>query len=124
MLNKEPRTEITHLVLSGGLGNSAYVQRKLKEKYHLGANCSLPNAQKLRLRVAPDPELCVAMGLVEDKLQKYLTEKFAVGWRCCSVSYGIVCQEKYDPSNPNHLHLRKSKDKGDGHGLVNDVVKW
>ncbi|KAF2649169.1 hypothetical protein K491DRAFT_708324 [Lophiostoma macrostomum CBS 122681] len=54
LLRKYPHDTVAHLVLSGGLGNSAYVQSRLRAHY---STTSLPNARSMRVRIAPDPQL-------------------------------------------------------------------
>ncbi|KAH7088370.1 hypothetical protein FB567DRAFT_494604 [Paraphoma chrysanthemicola] len=53
---KFPSEQVAHLVLSGGLGNSAYVQNRLRSHYASGAS-SHANARSMQIRVAPDPQL-------------------------------------------------------------------
>ena len=54
LLQKQPQARVSHLVLSGGLGNSAYVQSALRRHY---AGTMIPNAQSISVRIAPDPQL-------------------------------------------------------------------
>ncbi|KAF2101542.1 hypothetical protein NA57DRAFT_35192 [Rhizodiscina lignyota] len=53
---KWPRDTISHLVLSGGLGNSAYVQKRLGDRYALGKS-TFACARDIQIHVAPDPQL-------------------------------------------------------------------
>lgn len=46
---------ISYLVLSGGLGSSPYVQRKLRDRYERGAGCGLVNAQDINVLLASEP---------------------------------------------------------------------
>jgi hypothetical protein len=83
---KFPIDQIAHIVLSGGLGNSAYVQRRLKERY------AMVSSSRLQVHVAPDPQLAVCKGIVADRVQKIKGGKAVLGWRCCRVSYGTICK--------------------------------
>ena len=89
-----PDESVSHLVLSGGLGQSAYVQEKLKERYGTGLDVH-PNAQFMQVRIAPDPQLAVSKGLVADRLRKLQVGQSILGWRCCRASYGIVCKGEF-----------------------------
>ncbi|EDU42589.1 conserved hypothetical protein [Pyrenophora tritici-repentis Pt-1C-BFP] len=53
---KFPRERVAHLVLSGGLGNSAYVQSQLRKYY---ASTPFPNADSIHVSIAPDPQLAL-----------------------------------------------------------------
>ncbi|KAF2025512.1 hypothetical protein EK21DRAFT_76264 [Setomelanomma holmii] len=56
LFQKLPSAQVTHLVLSGGLGNSAYVQSQLRKHY---SRTTIPNAGSLSVRIAPDPQLAL-----------------------------------------------------------------
>jgi hypothetical protein len=64
LLQKYPAAQVAHLVLSGGLGNSAYVQAKLRHHYAtttipnaLRAHSSRPPTRRLqRPRIRPRPQ--------------------------------------------------------------------
>ena len=74
-----------HMVLSGGLGNSAYVQSALRDRYAPGPT-AFANAQNLQIRVAPDPQLVVCKGNVADRLQKL---KGTIGLPCIGMK-GVI----------------------------------
>ncbi|KAF2433505.1 hypothetical protein EJ08DRAFT_583792 [Tothia fuscella] len=48
--------EVTHLILSGGLSNSVYVQDQIRKRYAHGAS-GFSNARNTSIWVAPDPQL-------------------------------------------------------------------
>ena len=106
---KHPNEEVAHLVLSGGLGNSAYVQSCLRSRYTYG-NTSHSNARSIQIRVAPDPQLVVCKGNVADRVQKLKSGHSVLGWRCCRASYGTKCKILYDPNNLQHIGLRTEID--------------
>ena len=110
-------------MLSGGLGNSPYVQRRLGERYSFG-NAPFPNARSLQVRVAPEPQLVVCKGIVADRVQKLKSGRSVLGWRCCRASYGTLCKELYNPQNPQHFGQRTLKDPLDGKLYVNNCISW
>ena len=120
---KFPHEQVAQLVLSGGLGNSVYIQKRLVSRYAYGAS-PFPNAANLQVRVAPDPQLVVCKGIVADRLQKLKSGVSILGWRCCRASYGTICKVEYDPKDPNHLGKRTVRDVADGKVYVMDVIDW
>ena len=110
-------------MLSGGLGNSAYVQGRLRERYSFG-NAPFPNARSLQVRVAPDPQLVVCKGIVADRLQKIRTNRSILEWRCSRASYGTACKVLFDPRNPLHFGQPTQKDAFDGKLYIPDCISW
>jgi molecular chaperone DnaK (HSP70) len=86
---KYPSEQVAHIILSGGLANSAYVQQRLRDYY---ARTNIPNAQNIAVRIAPDPQLAVCKGLVTDRVRKLLTSHSVLSRRCCRASYGTMCK--------------------------------
>lgn len=120
---KHPNEEVAHLVLSGGLGNSAYVQSCLRSRYAY-SNTPYSNARSIQIRVAPDPQLVVCKGNVADRVQKLKSGQSILGWRCCRASYGTKCKVLYNPNNTQHIGLRTETDPLDGKTYVIDCVDW
>ncbi|KAJ4365462.1 hypothetical protein N0V95_000397 [Ascochyta clinopodiicola] len=120
---KHPTEQVAHLVLSGGLGNSPYVQSCLRSKYAVGKSPH-SNAQSIQIRVAPDPQLVVCKGNVADRVQKLKSGRSVLGWRCCRASYGTKCKILYDANNPQHIGLRTETDPLDKKPYVVDCVDW
>jgi hypothetical protein len=110
-------------VLSGGLGNSAYVQSRLRERYSSG-NAPFPNTRSLQVRVAPEPQLVVCKGIVADRVQKLKSGKSVLGWRCSRASYGTLCKEPYNPQNPQHFGKKTMRDTWDGKLYVDNCISW
>lgn len=121
LLQKFPQQQVAHLVLSGGLGNNAYVQMQLRQYY---AVTSFPNARSIRVSIAPDPQLAVCKGLVSDRVRKILTSRSVLGWRCCRASYGTVCKIAYDKRNPEHQGKIVVKDPLNGKLYVAQSIAW
>ncbi|KAH6642853.1 hypothetical protein C7974DRAFT_351810 [Boeremia exigua] len=120
---KQPNEQVAHLVLSGGLGNSPYVQSCLRSKYAFG-NSVHANAQNIQIRVAPDPQLVVCKGNVADRVAKLKSGKAVLGWRCCRASYGTKCKMLYSASNKDHIGQKTEIDVLDGKAYVVDCVDW
>lgn len=120
---KHPNEQVAHLVLSGGLGNSAYVQSRLRSRYAFG-NATHSNARSIQIRVAPDPQLVVCKGNVADRVAKLRSGQSVLGWRCCRASYGTKCKMLYNPNNQQHIGLRTEIDLLDGKTYVVDCVDW
>ncbi|KAI4648335.1 hypothetical protein J4E93_004747 [Alternaria ventricosa] len=120
---KFPSEQVSHLVLSGGLGNSAYVQNCLRSRYAFGSTPH-SNAQHMQIRIAPDPQLVVCKGNVADRVQKLKTGQSVLGWRCSRASYGTMCKMLYDPFNLAHFGLRTEIDPLDKKEYVMDCIDW
>ena len=118
-----PTEQVAHLVLSGGLGNSIYVQSQLRARY-ASTYSTFPNARNLQIRVAPEPQLVVCKGIVADRVQKLKMGKSMLGWRCSRASYGTMCKVLYDPSNPQHRGQQTSLDSMDGKMYVTGCANW
>jgi len=121
LYQKYPAAQVAHLVLSGGLGNSAYVQAQLRKHY---ATTKLPNARSISVRIAPDPQLAVCKGLVSDRVRKLLTSQSVLGWRCCRSSYGTMCKILYDKRNPEHAGKQLLKDPLNGKMYIMQAIAW
>ncbi|KAJ8109602.1 hypothetical protein OPT61_g7339 [Boeremia exigua] len=120
---KCPNEQVSHLVLSGGLGNSAYVQSCLRSRYAFG-NSTHSNAQSIQIRVAPDPQLVVCKGNVADRVAKLKIGQSVLGWRCCRASYGTKCKMLYNPNDKQHIGQRTEIDLLDGKPYVVNCVDW
>ena len=116
-------TPQSHLVLSGGLGNSAYVRDSLSMRYAQGRSAH-PSAQNLQIRVAPEPQLVVCKGNVADRVQKIKSGQGVLGWRCSRSSYGTLCKVVYDAANPGHMGAPTQVDALDGKTYVMQHVDW
>jgi hypothetical protein len=90
------RENVSYLVLSGGLGSSPYVQKKLRARYEMGVG-NYPNAPNLKILKAPKPQLAVVHGLVMDRVQRIKEDRVVYKERCCRNSYGILVRQLYNP---------------------------
>lgn len=121
LYQKYPAANVAHLVLSGGLGNSAYVQAQLRQHY---AATDMPNTRGISVRIAPDPQLAVCKGLVSDRVRKLLTSHSVLGWRCCRASYGTLCKILYDKKNPEHATKQLVRDPMNGKMYIMQAIAW
>jgi len=112
-----------HLVLSGGLGNSAYVYQRLRDRYAFG-NSPFPNARSLQVKVAPEPQMVVCKGIVADRVQKLKTGKSVLGWRCSRASYGTLAKVLYNPQNSEHFGRTPVRDNFDGKLYILECISW
>ncbi len=69
-------------------------------------------------------QLAVVQGLVMDRVQSISRGAAIFKERCCRVSYGILCIEEYDPSNPAHIGQKVVRDSRDGKRWVEDMIDW
>jgi hypothetical protein len=119
-----PNQQVRHLVLSGGLSNSAYVQRRLKERYAMNST-TFSNASDLSVHVSPEPQLAVCKGICLDKVKGVSqVGKAVLGTRCSRASYGTDCKIPYDPKNPDHHGRKTQRDPLDGRDYIMNGVAW
>ncbi|KZL70401.1 Hsp70 family chaperone [Colletotrichum tofieldiae] len=85
--------QIGHMILSGGLGSSAYVRDRLQEQF-----VSYPHSNANQVSVVPcqDPQLVVVRGLLLDHQQKMESGNLSVlASRIARASYGVIVKEVY-----------------------------
>lgn len=85
------------MMLSGGLGSSAYVRNQLQERLLAYQH---PNASRVVVIPCNDPQLVVVRGLLFDRQQRWQTGGGAsvLATRIARASYGVVVQEVYSPA--------------------------
>lgn len=120
--SKFPDQQVAHLVLSGGLGHSPYVQQRLRSRYVSGGGH--PNATSLQVRIAPDPQLAVCKGIVADRVRKLKAGKAVLRYRCCRASYGTICKELYNKNNPQHVGRATTVDPMNDKLYVTQSIAW
>lgn len=89
-------TRQDYMILSGGLGSSAYVRDKIQQQL-----ITYPHMNAMRVAVVPchDPQLVVVRGLLLDHQQKMETGNVPVlAARIARSSYGIIVREMYSPA--------------------------
>lgn len=108
------------LILSGGLGSSAYVRDRLQEDLVATPH---PNATQIKIISAADPQLVVVKGLLLDRLQKLDSgSKPVLVRRKARASYGMVCKTKYNPGI--HFQEELKEDPLDGHTYAMNQIDW
>ncbi|KAE9379840.1 hypothetical protein N431DRAFT_552160 [Stipitochalara longipes BDJ] len=123
LLQNFPEEQVALLVLSGGLGNSKYVFKRLQDRYERGG-ARFPNSRSLVVKVAPEPQLVVCKGIVADRVHKLKTGKSVLGWRCSRASYGTLSKVLYNPQNPEHFGKIPVKDEFDGKLYILECITW
>lgn len=76
------------------------------------------------MRIAPDPQLAVCKGLLEDRFQKLKAGMSVMSQKLWRESWGTLSKVQYDPYNSEHKGRPKHKDALDGVTYVHDVVEW
>ncbi|KAF3807095.1 hypothetical protein GCG54_00007351 [Colletotrichum gloeosporioides] len=95
LIQKQQPQAIEYMVLSGGLGGSAYVRDNLQHHFH---SYSHQNAEKVAVIPCQDPQLVVVRGLLLDHQQKMETGRLSVlATRIARASYGVIIKEVYSP---------------------------
>ncbi|KAL9002314.1 MAG: hypothetical protein Q9188_004752 [Gyalolechia gomerana] len=116
----KPSKQVDYLVLSGGLGSSVYVKKKLTERYTNKSRYS--NAKHLQIYTADDPQTAVVQGLVLNEAQQHETGNAVLKSRTSPASYGVLCKEPYDEEK--HLGMALERDILDGKLYAIDVIHW
>jgi hypothetical protein len=93
------------MVLSGGLGSSAYVRDQLQQRF---LSYPHPNASRVAVIPCNEPQLVVVRGLLLDQQQKWETGGTAsvLATRIARASYGVVVQEVYAPQRHYNEDIR------------------
>ncbi|KAM6538186.1 hypothetical protein FALCPG4_000069 [Fusarium falciforme] len=101
--------QVTHMVLSGGLGSSKYVQRRIREYF---SQFTHPNARQVTVIANRNPQTTVVRGLLEDHKQKMETGNMPVlATYIARASYGVVVREPYSPDR--HIGEQLEQDQFD-----------
>ncbi|KAK0648207.1 hypothetical protein B0T16DRAFT_327490 [Cercophora newfieldiana] len=89
--------QVQHMILSGGLGSSAYVRDQLQQRF---INYPHPNANRVAVIPCSDPQLVVVRGLLLDRQQRWQTGGIAsvLAARVARASYGVIVREAYSPA--------------------------
>ncbi|KAJ4209414.1 hypothetical protein NW767_001321 [Fusarium falciforme] len=96
LAEKGHREQVEYIILSGGLGSSAYVREMLQQ--HL-TSLQHPNARNIIVIPSQEPQLAVARGVLENKRQMMEPGNKSVlsNW-IARASYGVIVQEAYSPA--------------------------
>ncbi|KAK4542172.1 hypothetical protein LTR36_007019 [Oleoguttula mirabilis] len=113
---------VSYLVLSGGLGSSPYVQKRIRDRYEKGAGRGFVNAQDIHVLLASEPQLAVVHGLVLARTQALKGGPEVLSSRRCPVSYGVLCRETYDQTK--HQGEDIEQDPFDKKRYAEKQVSW
>ncbi|KZL79148.1 hsp70 family chaperone [Colletotrichum incanum] len=106
--NRQPQ-QVEHMILSGGLGSSAYVRDRLQQQF-----TSYPHTNACQTAVIPcqDPQLVVVRGLLLDPQQRKNNENLSIlATRIARASYGVLVRHVYSPVL--HINEEIKKDQFD-----------
>ncbi|PPJ61260.1 hypothetical protein CBER1_10939 [Cercospora berteroae] len=81
---------VSYLVLSGGLGSSPYVRRRIRELYEHSTKTQFDTNRGMEVLLASDPQLAVAHGLVMARTQALRGGPEVLSTRRSPVSYGAL----------------------------------
>lgn len=77
-----------YMILSGGLGSSAYVLQRLQEYVEASDR---PSLKGTKVQMCAEPQLVVTKGLLLEQVNQTLRTRIA------RASYGVIIQERYSP---------------------------
>ncbi|KAK7908543.1 hypothetical protein PG985_015846 [Apiospora marii] len=103
-LQLRKQANIQHVIVSGGLGGSPYIQETLRSQY--GKDTALEKAEFHSLDL---PQLCVCKGLVIDRIEKMKLGKSSFSKLCARVSLGVLKREKYNSMKASHRRAKKEE---------------
>ena len=104
-----------YVVLSGGLGSSAYVFRHLEDHFKTQGSAR-PCTDGTRVQMCADPQLVVVKGLLLDRKNSILRTRIA------RASYGVVVEQRY--SKKVHFGQLVRLDPFDKKKYVTDQIHW
>jgi len=103
-----------YVILSGGLGSSAYVLQRLHEYIETSDRSSLRGT---KVQMCAEPQLVVAKGLLLEQFNKTLRTRIA------RASYGIIAPQRYS-EKAGHFSPHIVVDCFDDHKYVMDRIHW
>lgn len=123
----EPQVQSTNIsfkefvILSGGLGSSAYVRQSIQQQL---VSFPHPNATTAVVVPCQDPQLVVVRGLLLDHQQRMETGNMSVlASRVARASYGVIVKEVYSPAK--HFDEEVISDQfGSGKRWAVNQVQW
>ncbi|KAI0385404.1 hypothetical protein F5Y04DRAFT_292015 [Hypomontagnella monticulosa] len=114
-----------HIILSGGLGSSAYVGEQLRTRFNRESHEVLRDAE---FHVSSAPRLCVCQGLVYERLCNLYEGTSTFTQLRASSSFGILKHKNYDSKRRSHELAREGNKletiPGDDGSWVPDCVDW
>ncbi|KAI1458291.1 hypothetical protein F4805DRAFT_425177 [Annulohypoxylon moriforme] len=118
--------QLDSIILSGGLGASAYVLKQLQYRYNPQSERDI--LKSVKLYASSSPQLCVCRGLVYERVHNLEYGSSTFVKLCSQFSFGVLRAEKYNSSKKSHQEALKEgrvKSLTTGNKLwVNDCVDW
>ncbi|KAH9906319.1 hypothetical protein F4778DRAFT_778706 [Xylariomycetidae sp. FL2044] len=114
--------KLNHIIISGGLGSSRYVQDRLRELYQ--PQNPRPILEDVRFHASTDPRLCVCRGLLMDRLQELNTNKSVISRLSCRSSYGVVSDKTYNRWNSAHRKAKSQSKVENKQRLFKERIEW
>ncbi|KAK0718947.1 hypothetical protein B0T21DRAFT_395904 [Apiosordaria backusii] len=106
---------VRYVILSGGLGSSAYILDGIKNYIKNSERSVLKGTQ---VRKCPDPQLVVVKGLLCEQRDGILRTRIA------RASYGLVVSPLYSKKDPSHFQQKVNPDPHDGKKYVENQIRW
>ncbi|KAK5654474.1 hypothetical protein OQA88_7102 [Cercophora sp. LCS_1] len=104
---------VKYIILSGGLGSSEYILKRLQQHVETSERKSLSGT---RVQMCAEPQLVVIKGLLLDHTSSILRTRIA------RASYGVVTSERYSPKK--HFNQNQIVDIWDDKVYVPEQIKW
>ncbi|KAI6087306.1 hypothetical protein F4821DRAFT_105987 [Hypoxylon rubiginosum] len=100
--------QLDYIILSGGLGSSKYVHKKLVDRYT--NQQSLSNVLRdVIIHQSSSPQLCVCQGLVYERIHKVYHGSSTFTQLRSQFSFGIIKDEEFNSRNSYHKETKKQK---------------
>jgi hypothetical protein len=109
-------------VLSGGLGSSPYLQKKLRARYGVRVSNAPANASDMKILLADEPQLAVVHGLLMARTQLAKIGINVYARKCCPISLGVLCREEYDQAK--HQGEQVTMDPFDKKRWAERQIRW
>ncbi|OTA99090.1 hypothetical protein M426DRAFT_257606 [Hypoxylon sp. CI-4A] len=114
---------LDHIILSGGLGASEYVQKQLEARYNQQSARKI--LRDVTLHPSSLPQLCVCKGLLYERIHNLQYGSSSFTKLCSQFSFGIVKMQDFDRFNSSHKQADK---EGRGKTIENkkliEYVQW
>lgn len=122
LIQYQESDQVSFLVLSGGLGASPYLRRRIIYHFQGGAGRVHQNSQSIKVILAEQPQLAVVHGLVAERTQMVTQGVVAIRERRSRLSYGVVCDQTY--REQKHLGEHVVRDPRDGKRWAKAQIEW
>ncbi|KAK0671434.1 hypothetical protein QBC41DRAFT_344684 [Cercophora samala] len=108
---------VRYIVLSGGLGSSPYILRKVEE-YVQNQLLTRPVLKGTRVHMSAEPQLVIVKGLLLEQTNSILRTRIA------RANYGLITSSRYSKKNADHFGQAIRCDIFDGKSYVDDQIRW